>query len=86
MKLWHIEKFKAIVSNINKNKHEWNMNKNGRHIWCIEAHDYLVLKAMWTLDFIEVTSVLQNVQSNGSVLNWNYFKIGVTYISKISSY
>jgi hypothetical protein len=81
-----MEKFKAIVSNINKNKYEWNMNKNGRHIWCIEAHAYLVLKAMWTFDFIEVISVLQNVQTNGSVLNWNYCKTGVTYFFKMPSY
>jgi hypothetical protein len=62
------------------------MNKNGRHICCVEGHAYLVLKAMWTFDFIEVTSVLQNVQSNGSVLNWNYFNICVTYLFKIFSY
>lgn len=57
-----------MVSNINKNKYEWNMNKNGRHIWFVEAHAYLVLKAMWTFSFIEVTSVLQNIQSNGIIV------------------
>jgi hypothetical protein len=32
IKLWSIESFKAIDLNINKNKYEGNMKKNGRHI------------------------------------------------------
>ena len=51
IKLWCIGSFKATDLNINKNKHEGNMNYNGKYIWCVEVNAQFVCKALWTFDF-----------------------------------